>query len=96
MSKRRFTEEFKESTVRQVLLEGTPVKQLAEKLGLHPSLIYIWKDKYLEKQEGHKVEPGANPRQMAAEIADLRNQLAKSQRINEILKKTVGYFSKDD
>ena len=96
MSKRRFTEEFKSETVRQLLLGGTPVKQLAEKLGLHPSLIYIWKDKYLEKQDGHNVESGASPREMAAEIADLRNQLARSHRMNEILKKTVGYFSRDD
>jgi transposase-like protein len=32
---------------------------------------------------------------MAAEIADLRKELAKSKRMNEILKKTVGFFSQD-
>jgi transposase-like protein len=32
---------------------------------------------------------------MAAEIADLRKELAKSNRMNEILKKTVGFFSQD-
>jgi hypothetical protein len=33
---------------------------------------------------------------MAAEIARLRKQLGKSERINEILKKTVGYFAKEE
>ena len=32
---------------------------------------------------------------MAAEIEQLRKELAKAKRINEILKKTVGYFAKD-
>jgi hypothetical protein len=33
---------------------------------------------------------------MANEIGSLRKQLAKSERINEILKKTVSYFAKED
>jgi transposase-like protein len=33
---------------------------------------------------------------MAEELTTLRKELAKSRRMNEILKKTVGYFSKDD
>jgi transposase-like protein len=41
--------------------------------------------------------PGSapSPKKMAAEIADLRKELAKSKRMNEILKKTVGFFSQD-
>jgi hypothetical protein len=33
---------------------------------------------------------------MAAEMAQLRKELAKQKRMNEILKKTVGYFSAED
>ena len=37
-----------------------------------------------------------SPKAMAEELTTLRKELAKSRRMNEILKKTVGYFSKDD
>ena len=33
---------------------------------------------------------------MAAEIDRLRKELRRSERINQILKKTVGYFAKDE
>jgi transposase-like protein len=33
---------------------------------------------------------------MAAEIDQLRKQLRRGERINEILKKTVSYFAKDE
>ena len=33
---------------------------------------------------------------MASEIEQLRQQLRRIERINEILKKTVGYFAKDE
>jgi hypothetical protein len=33
---------------------------------------------------------------MSAEIDQLRKQLARERRINEILKKTVSYFAKDE
>jgi transposase-like protein len=33
---------------------------------------------------------------MAAEIDRLRKDLAKAERINQILKKTVSYFAKED
>jgi transposase-like protein len=33
---------------------------------------------------------------MAAELTRLRKELARSERINLILKKTVGYFAKEE
>ena len=40
------------------------------------------------------IAEGSSPNEMAAEIAQLRKRLAKSQRMNEILDKTVGNFAK--
>ena len=37
-----------------------------------------------------------SPKAMAAELDQLRKELAKQKRKNEILKKTVGYFSNPD
>ena len=45
--------------------------------------------------EAQSPEGAQSPKAMAAEIAELRKQLAKQKRMTEILKKTVGYFSED-
>ena len=59
-------------------------------------MLYRWKRQHLEELSGDKLEgPAASPQEMAAEIERLRKELAKSERINEILKKTVGYFAKE-
>ena len=67
-----------------------------QQLGVAENLLYRWKQEHLEELEASKPDGAQSPKEMAAEIADLRKQLAKSQRMNEILKKTVGYFSKED
>ena len=54
------------------------------------------RNEHLEELEASSPEGGRSPKAMATEIAELRKQLAKSQRMNQILKKTVGYFSKDE
>ena len=45
---------------------------------------------------GRKEKEQMSPKEMAAELESLRQQLRRSERINEILKKTVGYFAKDE
>jgi len=96
MKKRRFSAEFKKDAARMLILEGVRATELSDQLGVHPSLLYDWKNKYLEELDSGAREGERSPRAMAAEIEDLRKQLAKSQRMNQILKKTVSFFSKDD
>jgi transposase-like protein len=43
--------------------------------------------------EAAAPEGAQSPKAMAEELVQLRKELAKQQRMNEILKKTVGYFS---
>ena len=59
-------------------------------------MLYRWNQQHRDELEASKPEGAQSPKEMAAEIADLRKPLAKSQRMNEILKKTVGYFSKEE
>lgn len=95
MSNRCYTPEFKEEAARLIILEGLPVKEVAEQLGVNKTLLYDWKREHLSKLESERIKGQPSPKAMAKEIADLRKQLAKSKKMNEILKKTVGYFSKD-
>lgn len=78
-------------------MEGESAPSVAERLGINSNLLYRWKGEFLEELEGSaKGEEQMRPKEMATEIDQLRKQLRRSERINEILKKTVGYFAKDE
>ena len=96
MKKRRFTPEFKKDAARMLIIEGVSAREVSEQLGVKASLLYRWKNDHLDELESSAPEGAQSPKAMAAEMAELRKQLAKSQRMNQILKKTVGYFSKDE
>lgn len=97
MGKKRYSAEFKKEAVRLMVLEGLSAAEVSRKLGISQGLVYKWKQGHLsELEEDAKARDQASPKEMAAEIDRLRKELARSERINEILKKTVGYFAKDD
>ena len=96
MTRRRYTAEFKKEAARMIIIDGTPVQEVADQLGVGSQMLYRWKQEHLDELETHSSPSAPSPKAMAEELAELRKELAKSQRMNAILKKTVGYFSKDD
>jgi transposase len=97
VTKKRYSAEFKREAARLMIIDGVSASEVAERLGVNISLLYRWKQEHLEEQDAGKAgEPGLGAAEMAAEIEDLRKRLAKAERINEILKKTVSYFAKDE
>ena len=97
MQRKRYSLEFKQEAARLLIIDGLGAPEVSEKLGVNTGLLYRWKGEQLKQMEATEPSPkGSSPTQMAAEIERLRKQLAKAERINEILKKTVGYFAKDD
>ncbi len=94
-TKRRYSAEFKKEAVRLMLIEGRPARDLAEELGVARNLLYRWKSDHVEELEAEAKGGERSPKEMAAEIEELRKKLSKSERINEILKKTVGYFAEE-
>ncbi|MDB4691952.1 transposase [Verrucomicrobia bacterium] len=96
MKRRRFTSEFKREAARMLIIEGHSAKEVSEQLGIPENLLYRWKREHIDDLESNKPTGGQSPKEMAEEIEQLRKQLAKSQRMNAILKKTVGFFSKED
>lgn len=93
MKKQHYRAEFKEEAVKLILIDGTPVKEVSKQLGVPEGVLYSWKQKHLEQLEEDAPEGAQSPKAMAEELAQLRKELAKQRRMNEILKKTVGYFS---
>ena len=93
MQRRRYTAEFKSEAVKMLLIEGLSVKEVSEQLGVPKGMLYSWKAKHLDDMEARAPEGAQSPKALAAENDQLRKELAKQKRMNEILKKTVGYFS---
>lgn len=97
MSNKRYNVEFKKEAARLIIIDGISVADVSKKLGVSPAQLYKWRDAHLEGLEGEAAESGqASPKEMAQELDSLRKQLRKSERINEILKKTVSFFAKDE
>ena len=87
MTRRRYTAEFKKEAARMIIIDGTPVQEVADQLGVGTQMLYRWKQEHLDDLEV-QTNPGApSPKAMAEELAELRKELAKSRRMNEILKK---------
>lgn len=95
MARKRYNAEFKKEAARLIIMDGLSVSEVSDRLGVNINLLYRWKQEHLSDLDQKHPNIEKSPSEMAAEIALLRKELAKSHRINEILKKTVGYFAKD-
>jgi len=92
MRTQRFTPEFKEEAVRQVLDRGYSVAQVSSRLGVSAHSLYKWvkavaPDK-TEKQAGELLEA-------KSEILKLRAQLRRTEEERDILKKAARYFARE-
>ena len=94
MSRKRYSKEFKESAVHLMVMEGMNAPQVSQKLGIGVGLLYKWKQ---EQVDAMKVPEGSlDPQALVSENESLRKQLQRSEKINEILKKTVAYFAENE
>ena len=84
--RRQFSREFKEEAVRLVTQKGVPLKQAAEDLGIHVSLLGQWKKQYLAEDPDREA--------LIAENRELRKKLKVAEMEREILKKATAFFAK--
>jgi transposase len=90
--RKTYSPEFKHDAVRLVLEEKRPLTEVARNLGIHPSLLQRWKKALAEDARG--AFPGRGRRnEQDAEVADLRQQLARTRQERDILKKALAYFA---
>ena len=88
----RFTPEFKEEAVRQVVDRGYPVAQVSARLGVSAHSLYKWvKSIKPDKAEKHAAELI----EAKSEILRLRAQLRRTEEERDILKKAARYFAKE-
>ena len=92
MSNQRYTPEFKEEAVRQVLERGHTVPAVAARLGVSAHSLYKWvnavKPSDHESQANELIEA-------KSEVLRLRAQLRRAEEERDILKKAARYFAKE-
>jgi len=92
MGHQRYTPEFKDEAVRQVLERGHPVSEVAERLGVSSHSLYKWvRDVRPSKDEKRSDELLESKK----EVLKLRSELRRVQEERDILKKAAAYFARD-
>ena len=92
MSSQRYSPEFKDEAVRQVVDRGYSVPDVAERLGVSAHSLYKWVN---------AVKPDKSEEQAAAlvearsEVLKLRAQLKRTEEERDILKKAARYFAQE-
>ena len=92
MSTQRYTPEFKEEAVRQVVERGYPVPEAAARLGVSAHSLYKWVKVVMptkdEKQSAELVET-------KSEILRLRSQMRRLEEERDLLKIAARYFARE-
>lgn len=92
MTKTRFTEEFKEEAVKQVIERGYSVADVAKRLGVSQQSLYKWvKAGAPDEQDRYEAEI----REVRKENLKLKAELQRVKEDREILKKAAAYFAKN-
>jgi len=87
--RRTFTDEFKRDAV-QMLLDGHSAPSVAKNLGLKSTnLLYRWKAKLV-------AEGGPVAEALDDEVRQLREELHRTKRERDILKKALAIFSRQE
>lgn len=88
MGKARFSDDFKRDAVLQITERGYPVTEVSQRLGVSTHSLYAWKKQFSQPSD-------ADDGDRAAEIKQLKRELARVTEERDILKKATAYFAKD-
>ena len=90
MSNQRYTPEFKDEAIRQVIDRAHSVAEVSERLGVSTHSLYKWINAVKpDKSEQHEHELLEAKR----EILNLRAELRRTEEERDILKKAARYFA---
>jgi len=88
-ARRSFTREFKQQAV-QMLVDGYSARSVSENLGIeNTNLVYRWKSELV-------AEGGPVAESLDSEVQELREELRRTQRERDILKKALGILSQQE
>jgi transposase len=89
-----YTAEFKREAVRLAQTSGKPIAQVARELGISDTSIHQWLKELSE--HGSEAFPGSGHQTaQEEELRRLKRELDRVQKERDILKKTLGIFTRD-
>jgi transposase len=92
MGRKKYSQQFKEEAVRQVVDRGHSVKDVASRLGVSEHSLYKWtRAERPSRQEKRTLDLDEANR----EIAKLKKELRRTAEERDILKKAAAYFAKE-
>ncbi len=101
MSRSKYSEEFRFSTVQLILNNNKSVKEISVDLGIHEKTLYSWIRAYkikhnipIETRTTYKSNPSISE-SLEEENKRLRKELSLVKQEREILKKAAAYFAKE-
>ncbi len=91
MGRRTFTDEFRGSATKLVMIQGRRVSDVAQSLGIDASTLRLWVKR--ARSEGG-VSP-AEQKDLSKRIRELEAQVQQLQVEREILKKAAAFFARE-
>src|SRR5690349_6287887 len=89
-----YTPEFKHEAVRLAQTSGKPITQIARELGISDTSIHQWRKELAE--HGSEAFPGSGHQTaQEEEIRRIKRELERVRMERDILKKTLGIFTRD-
>ena len=84
----RYSDEFKQEAVNQVVTHGYPVADVANRLGISSISLYDWKKLFSKSTKQRREE-----QDLQAENARLKQELKRVQQERDILKEAAEFFA---
>jgi transposase len=94
VEKKQYSEAFKREALRLLASNGKTLAEVERELGLTHGLLRYWKKRFQVSETGDELEL-SEVEQLKAELRRTKRELEIVQQERDILKKTVGIFSKD-
>lgn len=86
----RFTDEFEQDAVAQVVERGDAVSEVAERLGISSKSLYTWKALFSKP-----VAVRVSVADLAAELRRVKKELVRVTEERDILEKAATYFARE-
>jgi transposase len=92
---RKYTDEYRDTAVKQVIEGGRSLRQVARSLEMSPGTLANWVAKERKGEPQSKRPVGKPMNELEAEVSRLRQEVARLRIEKEILKKAAVYFAKE-
>jgi transposase len=88
----RYTDEFRQEAVKQVINNNYEIKDVAQRLGIHPDSLKTWVSRYKDPQSTAEY---AQLKTVHDEMKKLKSELKRVTEERDILKKAAAYFARN-